>query len=60
MRAFYGGWPQSGAGGCFNVTLNFELIEGTPPRHVIDIQNLWSGVLGMALFLDEESYILDL
>jgi len=43
IRAFYGGWPQSGAGGCFNVTLNFEMIEGTPPRNVINVQNLWSG-----------------
>ena len=38
MRAFYGGWSTG-----FNVTLNFEFIEGTPPRNVIDIQNLWSG-----------------
>ena len=38
MRAFYGGWSTG-----FNVTLNFEFIEGTPPRNVIDVQNLWSG-----------------
>jgi len=38
MRAFYGGWSTG-----FNVTLNFEFIEGTPPREVLDIQNLWSG-----------------
>ena len=38
IRAFYGGWSTG-----FNVTLNFEFIEGTPPRNVIDIQNLWSG-----------------
>jgi len=43
IRAFYGGWPQSGAGGCFNVTLNFEMIEGVPPRNVLNVQNLWSG-----------------
>ena len=43
IRAFYGGWPQSTAPGCFNVTLNFEFIEGTPPRDVLDVQNLWSG-----------------
>ena len=43
IRAFYGGWPQSGAGGCFNVTLNFEMIEGIPPRNVLNVQNLWSG-----------------
>ena len=38
MRAFYGGWSTG-----FNVTLNFEFIEGIPPRDVIDVQNLWSG-----------------
>jgi len=38
IRAFYGGWSTG-----FNVTLNFEFIEGTPPRNVINIQNLWSG-----------------
>jgi len=38
MRAFYGGWSTG-----FNVTLNFEFIEGTPPRDVIDVQNIWSG-----------------
>jgi len=38
MRAFYGGWSTG-----FNVTTSFEFIEGTPPRNVIDIQNLWSG-----------------
>ncbi len=38
MRAFYGGWSTG-----FNVTLNFEFIEGTPPREVVDIHNLWSG-----------------
>ncbi len=43
IRAFYGGWPQPTAPGCFNVTLNFELIEGNPPRNVLNIKNLWSG-----------------
>ncbi len=38
IRAFYGGWSTG-----FNVTLNFEFIEGTPPRNVLNIQNLWSG-----------------
>ena len=38
IRAFYGGWSTG-----FNVTLNFEFIEGIPPRNVINIQNLWSG-----------------
>ena len=38
MRAFYGGWSTG-----FNVTLNFEFIEGIPPRNVLNVQNLWSG-----------------
>ena len=38
MRAFYGGWSTG-----FNVTLNFEFIEGIPAREVVDVQNLWSG-----------------
>ena len=38
LRAFYGGWSTG-----FNVTLNFEFIEGTPPRNVLNVQNLWSG-----------------
>ena len=38
MRAFYGGWSTG-----FNVTLNFEFIEGIPPRNVINVQSLWSG-----------------
>ena len=38
IRAFYGGWSTG-----FNVTLNFEFIEGTPPRNVLNVQNLWSG-----------------
>ena len=38
MRAFYGGWSTG-----FNVTVTFEFIEGTPPRNVIGVQNLWSG-----------------
>ena len=38
IRAFYGGYSTG-----FNVTLNFEFIEGTPPRNVLNIQNLWSG-----------------
>ena len=38
IRAFYGGWSTG-----FNVTLSFEFIEGTPPRNVLNIQNLWSG-----------------
>lgn len=36
--AFYDGWSSG-----FSVTLDFEFIKGTPPRDVINIQNLWSG-----------------
>ena len=43
LRAFYGGWPQSSAPGCFNVTLNFEFIEGVPPRNVLSVHDIWSG-----------------
>lgn len=49
IRAFYGGWPQPNsanapnAAGAFNITLNFEMIEGTPPRDVLGVHNLWSG-----------------
>lgn len=38
LRAFYDGWSSG-----FSVTLDFEFIVGTPPRNVINIQNLWRG-----------------
>jgi len=47
MRAFYGGWSTG-----FNVTLNFEFIEGTPPRNVLNVQNLWSGSNAYAAMSD--------
>lgn len=36
VRAFYGGWSSG-----FSVTLDFDFIEGTPPREVKEIRNLW-------------------
>ena len=36
IRAFYGGWSSG-----FSVTLDFDFIEGTPPREVLEIKNLW-------------------
>ena len=47
MRAFYGGWSTG-----FNVTLNFDFIEGTPPRNVLNVQNLWSGSNSYASMVD--------
>jgi len=36
IRAFYGGWSSG-----FSVTIDFEFIEGTPPREVLAVKNLW-------------------
>lgn len=36
IRAFYGGWSSG-----FSVTIDFEFIEGTPPREVLEVHNLW-------------------
>lgn len=36
IRAFYGGWSSG-----FSVTIDFDFIEGTPPREVLEIRNLW-------------------
>ncbi|MDQ3109553.1 MAG: T9SS type A sorting domain-containing protein [Bacteroidota bacterium] len=41
IRAFYSGWSDG-----FTVTLDFEMIEGTPPRTPIRVTNLWSGYYG--------------
>jgi hypothetical protein len=41
VRAFYSGWSDG-----FTVTLDFEMIEGTPPRTPIRVTNLWSGYFG--------------
>jgi hypothetical protein len=38
VRAFYSGWSDG-----FTITLDFEMIEGTPPRTPIRVTNLWSG-----------------
>lgn len=36
IRAFYGGWSSG-----FSVTIEFEFIEGIPPREVLEVRNLW-------------------
>jgi hypothetical protein len=38
ISAFYSGWSDG-----FTVTLDFEFIEGTPPRTPIRVEKLWSG-----------------
>lgn len=38
IRAFYSGWSDG-----FTVTLDFEMIEGTPPRDPLRVTTLWSG-----------------
>lgn len=38
VLAHYGGWQDG-----FTITLDFDFIEGTPPREVHQIQNLWNG-----------------
>ena len=38
IRAHYGGWSSG-----FSATLDFEFIEGTPPRNVTSLQNIYSG-----------------
>jgi hypothetical protein len=38
IRAFYSGWSSG-----FSVNLRFEFIEGTPPREVLDVKNIYKG-----------------
>ncbi|TVR77649.1 MAG: T9SS C-terminal target domain-containing protein [Chitinophagaceae bacterium] len=38
VKAFYSGWSSG-----FSVTLDFEFIEGIPPRNVISIDNVYMG-----------------
>ncbi len=38
IRAFYSGWSDG-----FTVTLDFEMIEGTPPRTPKRVTTLWTG-----------------
>lgn len=38
MRAFYSGWSSG-----FSTTLRFAFIEGTPPRNVLDVRNVYNG-----------------
>jgi hypothetical protein len=41
IRAFYSGWSDG-----FTVTLDFEMIEGIPPRTPKRVTTLWSGYFG--------------
>jgi hypothetical protein len=36
IRAFYDGWTTG-----YSVTLDFYFIEGTPPRNVLKLENVW-------------------
>lgn len=38
IRAHYSGWSSG-----FSVSLRFDFIEGTPPRDILSIQNLYKG-----------------
>jgi hypothetical protein len=38
IRAHYSGWSSG-----FSATLDFEFIEGTPPRNVTSLQNVYNG-----------------
>lgn len=50
IRAFYAGWSSG-----FSVSLRFDFIEGTPPRDIIDIQNLYTGSKNYTSSSDFES-----
>ena len=41
LRAHYSGWSSG-----FACTLDFYFIEGTPPRNVIDVKNIYQGNYG--------------
>ena len=38
IRAFYSGWSSG-----FSVSLKFVFIEGTPPRDIVGVQNIYKG-----------------
>jgi hypothetical protein len=50
IRARYSGWSSG-----FSVTLRFDFIEGTPPRDILSIHNLYKGSKGYASFSNFES-----
>lgn len=50
IRARYSGWSSG-----FSVSLRFDFIEGTPPRDVLSIQNLYKGSKGYTDFNTFES-----
>jgi hypothetical protein len=50
LRARYSGWSSG-----FSVTLRFDFIEGTPPRDLLSIHNLYKGSKGYATFSNFEA-----
>lgn len=50
IRAHYSGWSSG-----FSVTLRFDFIEGTPPRDILSIQNLYKGSKGYSSSNDFET-----
>lgn len=40
IRAFYSGWSDG-----FTITLDFEFINGVPPRDPLSVENVWEGDL---------------
>ena len=50
IRCHYSGWSSG-----FSATLDFEFIEGTPPRNVMKIENIYSGSYNYINSADFES-----
>lgn len=50
IRAHYSGWSSG-----FSVTLRFDFIEGTPPRDVISVHNIYKGSAGYSTSANFES-----
>lgn len=50
IRAFYSGWSSG-----FSVTLDFDFIEGVPPRNVLEIENIYNGSWSYVSSSDFES-----
>lgn len=50
IRCHYSGWSSG-----FSATLDFEFIEGTPPRNLVKIENIYSGGYSYTSSSDFES-----
>ena len=56
IRAHYGGWQDG-----FTVTINFDFIEGTPPREVLEVNTLYDGTFRYGFANDPiEDYLVPL